>query len=214
MDNASVNDTAMVELKKLFVRDKISSLNDWDPKDNRIMCIPHTVHIAVSHIIRDCFGVQGRRKRRGPKDPEVADEFAPFEDDDSADSDDSERDGTLHQKIGVVADWNSQTYEQALVRNPLILIRKLVRGIRASGERRDAFRDSIRDGIKDRTFIDPENGMVVTSLPEVELLRDVPTRWDSTYQMITRAKILRPVCRLSRLIDFLTSFLITHNGIM
>ncbi|KIP01667.1 hypothetical protein PHLGIDRAFT_80269 [Phlebiopsis gigantea 11061_1 CR5-6] len=103
MDNASVNDTAMVELKKLFVRDKISSLNDWDPKDNRIMCIPHTVHIAVSHIIRDCFG-----------------------DDDSADSDDSERDGTLHQKIGVVADWNSQTYEQALVRNPLILIRKLV----------------------------------------------------------------------------------------
>ena len=110
--------------------------------------------------------------------------------DDSDDSDDFDSRKNARQK----AAGENQTYEEALARNPLVLIRKLVRGIRSSGQRRDAFRDVIREGIQNRSFIDPQNGKAVTSLPEHELLRDVATRWDSTHSMITRAQELRLVC--------------------
>ena len=174
------------------------------------MCIPHTIHIAVTHIIRDFFGEPRRGKRRAHNKGQVADELPPHEDDDPDDSDGSDDSDDFDSGTNAPqkAAGENQTYEEALARNPLVLIRKLVRGIRSSGQRRDAFRDVIREGIQNRSFIDPQNGKAVTSLPEHELLRDVATRWDSTHSMITRAQELRLVCCSS--IRTAPSF-VTHN---
>jgi hypothetical protein len=70
-------------------------------------------------------------------------------------------------------------------------VRSLVHYVRASGERRATFKDVIKEGNKTKTFARP--------VPEVELLRDVDTRWDSAYGMGERALDTRPVSILNYL---------------
>jgi hypothetical protein len=76
-----------------------------------------------------------------------------------------------------------QTFEEAAARDPVGLARTLVRALRASHSRRTAFEQSLKDGNEKGYF----------KLKVLELLRDVPTRWDSTYQMIKRIYYLRAV---------------------
>lgn len=70
--------------------------------------------------------------------------------------------------------------------------RSVVGAIRGSGMRRDTFKDIIKNGNANKWFMDPE-GSDVVELKELELLRDVRTRWDSVYQMLSRLRELRPV---------------------
>src|ERR1700682_3100504 len=48
MDNATNNDTAMVELANLLQKKGIS----FDAKERRIHCYPHIINICVSHIVK------------------------------------------------------------------------------------------------------------------------------------------------------------------
>ena len=91
------------------------------------------------------------------------------------------------------ANFGGQTYAQAVTVNPVAKLRKLIKAMRSSGTRRASFRDHIARGLKNRWFKDPEDGDIIEEFPGFELLRDVPTRWDSTYTMINRAWHLRPV---------------------
>ena len=68
--------------------------------------------------------------------------------------------------------------------------RSVVRAIRGSGMRRDTFRDVIKNGNANKWF---KEGSKVVVLKELELLRDVRTRWDSVYRMLSRLRELRPV---------------------
>lgn len=76
-----------------------------------------------------------------------------------------------------------QTFEEAAARDPVGLARRLVRVLRASHSRRVAFQASLRTGNEKKYF----------DLEPRELLRDVATRWDSTYMMIERLLHLRLV---------------------
>ncbi|TFK59652.1 hypothetical protein BDN72DRAFT_780444 [Pluteus cervinus] len=76
-------------------------------------------------------------------------------------------------------------------RNPLALVRAEIRGIRASGKRREEFRAVVDEGNKRGWWIVNEQPV---QLKNRELILDVATRWDSTYQMDARALELRPVC--------------------
>lgn len=78
-----------------------------------------------------------------------------------------------------------QTFEQAAKRDPVALARNIVRVIRSSGQRRSAFLEVIRDG--------NAKGYFGKGVKELQLLRDVKTRWDSVYSMISRLRSLRPV---------------------
>lgn len=85
------------------------------------------------------------------------------------------------------ANPDTQSYEEALKRDPISLAHKLVTALRSSGMRRDKFEASIRYGNEHGIFGD---GVHVKPL---QLLRSVQTRWDSVFMMLNRLRSLRPV---------------------
>ena len=89
------------------------------------------------------------------------------------------------------ADPDMQTFEEAVRRDPIALGRVIVKTIRASGQRRESFVSTIRDGNAKKHFILGDRVEVI--VPELQLLRDVKTRWDSTFHMISRLRTMRPV---------------------
>jgi hypothetical protein len=85
----------------------------------------------------------------------------------------------------------SQTdYDLALSLDPVQACRDLVNACRASGQRREDFRATIVQGNKEDAF----NG---GPLPCLQLLRDVATRWSSTFFMIDRVLELYQACFIS-----------------
>ena len=74
----------------------------------------------------------------------------------------------------------------------MAILRGFIREIHASGQRREAFNLHIKKGLKEGWFTDSD-GKPITEVGARELLRDVPTRWDSTFLMLERARSLRPV---------------------
>lgn len=82
-------------------------------------------------------------------------------------------------------------YVEAVRDGPIAHGRDIVRAIRSSGQRRANFKQAIISGNEQEWFVDEETGIV--KLPVVELLRDVKTRWDSSYYMINRLRTLQQV---------------------
>ena len=87
-----------------------------------------------------------------------------------------------------------QSYADAVARDPIALGRAVVRAIRASGSRREAFDDVIKTGNAKNWFKD---GGEIIQVKPLQLLRDVSTRWDSVYYMINRLREMRPVSHFS-----------------
>jgi hypothetical protein len=92
-----------------------------------------------------------------------------------------------------------QTYEEAVARDPVAIGRTVVRVIRASGLRRDAFDDVITNGNAKGWF---KCGNDIITVKQVQLLQDVRTRWDSVYHMLNRLRVSQPV-RLMAVIFFI-----------
>jgi hypothetical protein len=85
-----------------------------------------------------------------------------------------------------------QAYARALKNDPIGECRKIVSACRSSGQRRRRLQAVISEG--------NENGYWrgklpdgKTALPMVQLLRDCPTRWSSTFKMADRVLTLNPV---------------------
>ena len=76
--------------------------------------------------------------------------------------------------------------------NSIAQARAVVRAIRGSGSCRDAFDEVIKDGNAKGWFKEGRPPKIV-KVKQLQLLRDVCTRWDSVYKMLTRLRDLRPV---------------------
>lgn len=110
-------------------------------------------------------------------------------------------------KSGLEIDSETERYLQALDLLPVDTCRSSVFACRSSGLRREAIRQLIIDGNATGRFRSPSGLAYV--VPLLELLRDMPTRWSSTYNMIKRYLELYPV----RLLWFSNSLLIPlHSG--
>jgi hypothetical protein len=96
---------------------------------------------------------------------------------------------------------DSSDESNATVSNPVTLARAVVRAIRLSGQRRVAFEELITDGNAKGWFKAGQPPRIVKLQP-LQLLRDVPTRWDSVYHMLNRLRMMRPVCYSSYVIKF------------
>jgi hypothetical protein len=91
-------------------------------------------------------------------------------------------------------DESQQMYEEAFRRNPLDLVRRIIRRIRASNQRWEFLKQLISDGNKNRRFKDAAGNVI--EVPLLQLLLDVKTCWDSTYLMIKRFLNAHPVCQI------------------
>ena len=140
----------------------------FDAKDRNIMCFPHVTAICVTHVT-DAF-----------TDKMLANDDADF---------------TLADAALPPADSDRQTFEEAVARDPIALCRSTVCAIRASGKRRDHFCQIIRDG-NNKEWFEDEKGKTI-QVPDLELLCDVRTHWDSLYKMINWFWQLRPVSETS-----------------
>ena len=134
---------------------------DFDAADRKVMCFGHVINLSSGRVI-DAF----------TKTRQLADENE---------------------------DWSAppapnvpsrQTYEEAVAHDPIAIGRTVVRVIRASGLRRDAFDDVIANGNAKGWF---RRGNDIIRVNQVQLLRDVCTCWDSVYHMLNRLWVLQPV---------------------
>lgn len=97
--------------------------------------------------------------------------------------------------IDAIADGaERQAYAEAVASDPVALGCTIVRVIRTSGQRHDEFIDTIKTGNAKNWFKGPTGEAVC--VPELELLCDADTRWDSTYAMLNRLRALRPVSNI------------------
>jgi hypothetical protein len=103
---------------------------------------------------------------------------------------------TVNSRSG---DWDGvplliePTYAEAIGRDIVSHARSVVRVIRGSGMRREAFDEVIINGNTKGWFKEGEPPRTI-QVPMLQLLRDVRTRWDSEYYMLKRLRELRPVC--------------------
>jgi hypothetical protein len=147
-------------------------IHSFDAKEHRIMCFPHIVNIAVQHVLSHMSSAVAPESQ---DDPEVSDEEEDHDEDEDEDEDRIKR----------------QSFEEACARDPIKRLRDIVVAIRSSGQRKDAFRKWIETGNANGFFVNKGKTVEVV---EKQLLRDVRTRWDSTYMMIRRCIDMRLVC--------------------
>ena len=135
---------------------------EFDPVDRRIMCFPHIINVCCQHVITSLTNANMANP---------AQEFV-----------------AAHPP----GHPNQQTFKEAVRRDHVALGRNIIQVLRSSGQRRDRFDDTVRDGNEKGWFQagDPPKPI---QLPQVQLLRDVVTRWDSVYYMVRRLREMRPV---------------------
>ena len=128
------------------------------------------------------------------------------EDDDDDDSDDEPVDGDINldrvaAKLELPEGYDIEGNPalrrllKGILRDPLGRARKVVRLLRSSGQRREGFQSFIERGNQSDLFSSTDRDKIGTTVkvPQLELLRDVKTRWDSVYLMLERLQRLRPV---------------------
>jgi hypothetical protein len=182
----------------------------FDHLKNRVRCFPHIINICVSHIIAASTRVSKEYldslKSEGDDDF-LSSSISNNDDsnDDSNDDNDNDNDDdsnytaipqrTKEPKLKKFRLDGLNTEEKAwflgMKRDPVKRARMVVRILRSSDQRKRAFKEVIKNGNKSEWFRGIESSVVV--VPDLEPLCDVRTRWDSTYAMIERLLMLRPV---------------------
>lgn len=81
-----------------------------------------------------------------------------------------------------------------LPRDPVAIACSAVSAIRASCSRRDAFKDIVASGNEKGWWGKRGEPPKNVKLSNLDLLRLVPTRWDSAFLMLNRLREMRPVC--------------------
>jgi hypothetical protein len=198
----------MRELEALLADRETNVKIDFDHLNHRIRCYAHIVNICSSHVVASVtstsksyladLGVTQAPDTRHP----VCDE-----------SDDESNDGdtNLYREIDELdlADDYDDSYDSKLKswvagvkRDPVRRARRVVRLLRSSDLHREDFLKVINDGNEREWFTRKIDGKrTPVQVPDLQLLRDVKTRWDSVYMMLERLRLLRPVRSSRPLLD-------------
>jgi len=180
---------------------------------NRVRCFPHIINICVSHIIASCTRIS-KKHLESIISADDDDSSFNLENDDDNDGDDNNNDNdndnddsdnndgdhrdkarkdipALRFKDSELDQLNTdgRAWFSNMRCDPINRARRVVRILHSSDQRKRAFKDVIKNGNTCKLF-----NVIV---PDLEPLRDVKTRWDSTYAMIQRLLKLRPVSNTS-----------------
>ena len=139
------------------------------------MCFPHIVNIAVQRVLSHMSSAVAPESQ---DDPEVSYKEEHHNKDKDKDKDRIKR----------------QSFEEACARDPIKHLCDIVIAIRSSGQRKNAFKTWIETGNANGWFASKGKGKgKAIEVVVKQLLRDVRTRWDSTYMMIRRCIEMRLV---------------------
>jgi hypothetical protein len=185
---AANNDTFLQSLRDIH-QAKLPDVS-FNPKESRIQCFPHVINTCVQHTIK---ALNNGVDTDSDSDKGSDDESNEGSDGDSEDSDE-ESDGDDDGGGGGGGGGDDSDEDVVVPGDPLNKIRALVRGIRASGQRQEQFANVILGGNQFGWWKDIQGNAV--SIERRQLLRDVKTRWDSTYQMLVRVREFRQVSLL------------------
>lgn len=192
----------MQKLQSLLDKRGATTMVDFDHLNHRIRCYAHIINICSSHIVASVTStsrsylsnlkipVPGSMARGGGSDDDS---------NDGSDDDDPGSDHNINLELAgcfdARGDAELERWFTGFKRDPLRRARRLVQFLRSSDQRRDGLRKFIEDGNKRGWFIgkDENDERIVLHIPQVELLKDVKTRWDSVYMMLERLRQLRPV---------------------
>lgn len=95
------------------------------------------------------------------------------------------------RKMSLPEDVTIEEYRAALAADIIGTARKLVTACRVSGQRREDFELTIREGNEAQSWTDSKGNPL--SLPVLQLLRDCETQWSSTFFLLDRMLTLLPV---------------------
>jgi hypothetical protein len=192
----------MKELRSELDKRGIASVVGLDPENNRVRCYAHTINICSSHIIAS-FSATPKSSLSRLKVP-FDDDFPIRDDSDSDDEPDSRDEDEitdqdfeveLPARYGGLGTPRFKTWAKGMKRDPLARARRVICLLRSSDEHRTKFQAFIKNGNICHMFNrkDADGNLVPTTVEQLELLRDVKTRWDSVYLMLLRLRELRPV---------------------
>src|SRR5712692_1367927 len=185
---------------------------EFDHLNNWIRCYLHIINICLSHIIASSTRIskQYLEALKSESDGDLV--YSNIEDnDDDDDNDDGNGNGngsndndnhlfaqetdipelTLDKEQLDIFDDEAQALYTGLKRDPIKCACRIVRIVRSSDQRKQAFKNVISTGNDSGWFRSYNNEVI--KLPDLELLRNVKTRWDSVYHMIERLLELRLV---------------------
>jgi hypothetical protein len=175
---ASNNDAFLRSLGDIYQQLPPNITVSFHFKDCRIQCFPHVINTCVKHTIKAL--------NNGVDADARADERV-GEGDEGSDEDEGGDDGT-----DIVTSLEDRSPGDLLNK-----ARGLIRKIRSSGQRFERFTNIIKGGNQYGWWKDAQGSAI--SIQPKQLLRDVKTRWDSTYQMLVRLREFRQVSLLSPL---------------
>src|ERR1700710_314440 len=151
----------MQELRRLLGEREI----EFNARDRRLMCFPHIINICVKHVL-DAFSGMDPADLADAfvdafaviKPADLADAFVGTSADDrdgsgedsDRDSEDSDNDSEKCKKK--LEKKFREKYLEAVENDPIALGRQIVKAIRASGLRRDAFTDIIKSHNSNNLF--------------------------------------------------------------
>jgi len=188
----------MQELQSQLLKRKTMATIDFSSLNNCICCYAHIINICSAHIIAS---VTSSKKRHLSGLGIPADGSSDGLDDDSDDEGDGNPAHSI-DKLELAAECyndqgnsNLRRWFSGLKHDPLKHAQRIIRLIRSSDQCRQGFQDYIKDGNKRSWFVAKGKDGDRTTIPvlQVELLRDMKTRWDSVYLMLQRLRQLRPV---------------------
>lgn len=137
----------------------------FDHQDSRVACFPHIINICVQHTLKALA-----------KPARASDDESDNASDDESDEDSDEDERDAHDKVPD---------------DLLAKVRRLIKAIRASGQRQSEFAGVIDSGNNAGWWKDSDDKSV--RIKPLKFILDVRTRWDSTYQMLIRLRMFKQV---------------------
>ena len=195
----------MKELEYELDQRETSAMTNFERLNNCVWCYAHIINICSSHVISSMTSVskQYLAKLKVPVDssPMILDDS-----EDESDGDDIDPDYDIKELEldGCYDDCDNSSFKEWLAgikRDLLKRARRVIRLLRSLDQRREGFRRFIQDGNERNWFSEktPSGKRQSVRVPELQLLKDVKTRWDSVYMMLQRLRLLQPVSLSQRL---------------
>ena len=199
LNNAESNTMAMQELKKLLTKCEAAIAADFDPLNHPIQCYTHIINICSSHIVAAATpiskshssglilnGAMSIGSENEPEDNSVESNF---------DIEDVKLPNCYSDK-GNTQIKAGKAWLNNLKRDPLKCAQRLIHVLHSSDQQQQGFHAFIQDGNEHGWFTakDDEGKRSPVQVPDLQLMQDVKTRWDSVYMLLEHLRQLQPVC--------------------